>query len=51
MERVVARVSGPLCAIDDQSAIAVDGSRIGVVSEGQLRLLDAGTPPRPTPGA
>jgi dipeptidase E len=51
MERAAARVSGTLYAIDDQSAIVVDGSRIEVVSEGQWRLLDAGAGPRPTSGA
>jgi hypothetical protein len=51
MERAAARVSGTLYAIDDQSAVVVDGSRIEVVSEGQWRLLDAGAGPRPTSGA
>jgi hypothetical protein len=43
MERAAARVGGALYAIDDQSAIVVDGGRIEVVSEGQWRLLDAGS--------
>jgi dipeptidase E len=51
MERAAARVGGTLYAIDDQSAIVVDGSRIRVVSEGQWRLLDAGAQSRPTSGA
>jgi dipeptidase E len=51
MERAAARVSGTLYAIDDQSAVAVDGSRIEVVSEGQWRLLDAGSAPPPTSSA
>jgi dipeptidase E len=40
MERAAARVSGPLYAIDDQSAIVVDGSQIEVVSEGKWRRFD-----------
>ena len=48
MERAAARVGGPLYAIDDQSAIVVDDSRIEVVSDGQWCLLDAGAPPQHT---
>jgi hypothetical protein len=47
MERAAARVGGRLYAIDDQSAIVVDGSRIEVVSEGQWRC-DADPPVRQT---
>jgi dipeptidase E len=48
MERAAARVGGRLYAIDDQSAIVVDGSRIEVVSEGQWRWFDADPPVRQT---
>jgi dipeptidase E len=48
MERAAARVGGKLYAIDDQSAIVVDGSRIEVVSEGQWRRFDADPPARQT---
>jgi dipeptidase E len=42
MERAAAKVDGTLFAIDDQSAIVVDGDRVDVVSEGEWRRFDVG---------
>jgi dipeptidase E len=43
MERAAAKVDGPLYAIDDQSALVVDGRDIRVVSEGDWLLFNAET--------
>lgn len=40
-ERWVARIAGPAYAIDDQTAIAVVGGAVQVVSEGQWRYFPA----------
>ena len=42
MERAAAKFGGPLYALDDASAIKVDGDRVEVVSEGTWKLLNAG---------
>ena len=39
MERAASKVDVPLYAIDDQTAIKVDGSTVEVVSEGQWKLF------------
>jgi dipeptidase E len=43
MERAAAKVDGPLYAIDDQSALVVDGGDIRVVSGGDWLLFNADT--------
>ncbi len=43
MERAAAKVDGPLYAIDDQSALVVDGADVRVVSEGDWLLFNAET--------
>ena len=42
MERAAARFGGPLYALDDASAIKVDGDRVEVVSESTWKLLNPG---------
>jgi dipeptidase E len=58
MERAAAKVTGPLYAIDDQTAIAVVDGAVDVISKGQWRLFNPpGSPtsdhpaPNSTPGA
>jgi dipeptidase E len=43
MERAAAKVGGTLYAIDDQSAIVVDGNRVDVASEGQWHRFGTAT--------
>jgi hypothetical protein len=52
MERVAAKVTGPLYAIDDQTAITVVEGVVDVISEGQWRLFNAsGRPTSDHPAA
>ncbi|UNK72348.1 Type 1 glutamine amidotransferase-like domain-containing protein [Microbacterium sp. H1-D42] len=39
-ERWAREIGGPCYALDDQSAIAVEGKRVNVISEGEWRRLD-----------